>query len=499
MNLAWIEKCLNGNEKGDALLYIDSQRGKLCFDHQEGKWFQWGDHYWKSDEMDSALALVQWVVSEYSMALNIVHQEIEKKTASEGKDEKSFKALQSLQKGLFKRIKDLQTLHRGERVLKLARTGGGSLAIAGSEWEANPNLIATPNGTLELQPEQGTVLFRDGDPEDYLRRPVATEWPGKPGAYHLDRLAKLAKAPRWKKFLTDVFAEDQGLVDFVQRLLGYSIAGQPKEHVLVVLHGKGRNGKGTLIQAVSRILGDLAETVQPELLLKGDRSRSSAAASPDLMALRGRRLVWTSETNAGRSLNSGLVKMLTGGDRIKARPLYGDEVTFSPSHVLYLLTNNPPRIAADDYAMWQRLILLPFTRSYVDRPTGANEFHRDTGLEEALKAEAPAILAWLAQGYLQYQEKGLAPPEAVRAAVREYQAGEDSVAQFIADQCSTGPGPDYEAGTGELYRAYKRWCEGEGFSQVAHRVFTQTLKEKFPYKRTSKKRVFQGLKLRYAA
>ena len=64
--------------------------------------------------------------------------------------------------------------------------------------------------------------------------------------------------------------------------------------------------------------------------------------------------------------------------------------------------NIPP---ADDDAFWDRMHVLRFFWSYKDHPSKPFEKKRNPNLEEELKAEAPAILAWIVRGYYKYLEE----------------------------------------------------------------------------------------------
>ena len=58
-----------------------------------------------------------------------------------------------------------------------------------------------------------------------------------------------------EKFLFEIFQEDKDLTDYIQRLFGYSITGKTTEHILPILWGQGRNGKGTLLEILQYVLG----------------------------------------------------------------------------------------------------------------------------------------------------------------------------------------------------------------------------------------------------
>jgi putative DNA primase/helicase len=195
------------------------------------------------------------------------------------------------------------------------------------------------------------------------------------------------------------------------------------------------------------------------------------------MALREKRLVWASESEEGRKFNVGKLKWLTGGDTLTGRAPYGrKQITFKPTHKLFLLTNYKPQAPANDYALWARLHLIPFTLAFIDEPQKENERKADPNLLEKLKQEAPGILAWLVRGCMAWQQEGLKPPESVQAATRQYQQDEDIIGQFIIERCITGTGKQVKGG--DLYEAYKTWCDERGL-EANKSTFGKEIKKRF--------------------
>ena len=64
------------------------------------------------------------------------------------------------------------------------------------------------------------------------------------------------------------------------------------------------------------------------------------------------------------------VKMLTGGDTLSARELYGRRFNFSPSHKVLLVSNHKPKVRSTDHAIWRRIRLVPFRNHHPARPSG---------------------------------------------------------------------------------------------------------------------------------
>ncbi|KAJ3235399.1 hypothetical protein HDU78_005250 [Chytriomyces hyalinus] len=73
---------------------------------------------------------------------------------------------------------------------------------------------------------------------------------------------------------------------------------------------------------------------------------SANCATPELAQIRGKRIVTCSEPNARDSLNLGTIKWLTGGDRVTARNLYENNMSFYLSAAFFMLANEIPEIKA---------------------------------------------------------------------------------------------------------------------------------------------------------
>jgi putative DNA primase/helicase len=434
------------NELGDAELFATIYQGQTCYDHALKQWFLWEEHCWKPDKKGLPETWVMNHISRFYFD--------GAKIALEQNNKDAYTKL-------TKRAFALRSKRRADNVLSIAQNQPG-LALAGDEWDADPWLLGVSNGVIDLR----TGEFRAGRPIDYIRSNAPHKWMG------ID-----APAPRFEKFMLEIFNQDQNMVDFMQRLLGYGISGSTEEHVLPILYGPdGRNGKSTLLETLGSVLGDeLAISSQSDAIMdvgtRGDGPR------PFVFALQGKRLVWTSESNEGRRLNAGLVKQLTGGDRLNVRTLHSKPIQFKPSHLLMIITNHRPHINADDAAIWDRVYLIPFDQRFVDNPIKHNEKKAEKNLKEKLENEAPGILAWLVRGCLAWQREGLNAPEKIKAATEEYQLEEDTIGQFILECCETGPNMSVKGA--KLYDAYKTWATEGGDKPMSKNAFGQRMKKRF--------------------
>lgn len=467
---------LHSNEDGDADLFIKLYRERFCYDHAAAHWYKLEEHFWKEDTLNEVTTAIQSVINLYAeeakkQAWNRVKCEKAGEKHEAGKHEK-FEA------ELLKRIRLLQTRARKENVLPLARAGADSLGITGEEWDRDPWLLGCLNGVIDLR----TGEHRPGQPEDFIKTYSQTDWRGL-----------YEPTPTWDRFLIEIFSGDRELIAYIQRVCGYSITGRTIEHILVILWGCGRNGKGTFLEILAFTLGGYAGQVEAELILKQRLLKPSGGPTSDIMGLRGKRLVWASETDEGRKVNAGKIKWLTGGDTLTGREMYGRrQVSFRPSHKLFLLTNHKPHANADDYALWKRIHLIPFTKSFVTDPKEPNELRADLQLPDKLKAEASGILAWLVRGCLAWQQEGLNPPATVKTATEEYRLEEDTIRIFIDECCETTG----EVQAGKLYAAFKTWCEENGIRPVSGVVFGKQIKERFDHYESRNRVYYVGLDVR---
>lgn len=436
----FIMECLNRNELGDGELFKRLFRKDFVFNKSMGCWMSWAGHHWQLDKMDYASASVEAVAKVYQDEARRLSGKINKLLS----EEKPVAQLEKLRGSLNERVKALRSLRRRNNCLFFAHTSTDPLAITGLELDQNPWLLPCANGVIDLK----TGELEPGRQDDWMLKASPIEFPSE--GIHSD-------FTEWERILLEIFSDNQNLVDFFRRICGYALAGEVHQAVFVVMTGKGRNGKSMIVETLSKILGQLSGAIRSEMLLDQNRVASSSGPTPDIMALRGLRMAFASETDDGCRISPSRVKWLTGNDTITGRnPHDRYEVSFKPSHTLFLLTNHKPHAPADDFAFWERMILFPFELCFVDRePTAENERRADSNLAKKLDSHLPQILAWMVKGCLEWQSIGLARPQVIKEAVEEYQRDEDSVGDFVDECCIVGP--QYKVTASDAYEVFETW------------------------------------------
>ena len=305
------------------------------------------------------------------------------------------------------------------------------IAIALDALDHDVWMLNTPGGIVDLK----TGALLPADPDALCTKSTAVP-PDFGGA-----------APEFKRFLAEATGGDRALEGYLQRLAGYSLTGSTREQNLTFIYGSGGNGKGTFLHTISGIMGDYARTAQMDTFTASHGDKHPT----DVAMLVGARLVVASETQAGKRWDEAKVKQMTGGDPITARFMRQDSFTYMPQFKLVFIGNHRPEIRDIDDAMKRRVQIVPFT---------VKPARVDRELMEKLRAEWPAILAWMIEGCLLWQRDGLQPPEKVRAATAEYFTEEDAVGRWLQE--ATEREDDAHATTAELYESWREWANRNG-------------------------------------
>ena len=309
-------------------------------------------------------------------------------------------------------------------------------------------LLNVRNGTLDLRKRE---LLKHS-PEYLITKQAPVEFD------------KNATCPTFSAFLDRILLGRADLIEFVQKTIGYSLSADIREQCFFIFYGSGANGKSTLLNTVSQMLGQYALSSQIETFIK---KKNDAAPRNDIARLRGARFVSVTE-GVEDSLDPGLVKQITGGDTLVARHLYKEFFEFDPTFKVFIASNRKPKID-DDAAMWRRVRLVPFELSIPPEK-------QDRQLPKKLASELPGILNWALEGFSMWQAEGLAPPKAVTAATESYRSESDTLRMFLDDRCVIDQARTITKG--KLYEAWKEWCGENGFRPEDIAKFGNLLKRK---------------------
>ncbi len=404
--------------------------GNMRYSPERKKWLHWSGKVWEVDLGEAALySYVKATIND--IAIQAVN------ATDPGKQEQ-----------LLKEAYSLSNLNKQKNMIEQASKEKAAQVLTVC-LDTDPWLFCCENGTVSLK----TGELQPHKREDYITK-----------------LCPVVYDPDAKSELLDSFLErvlpDKSVRRYVQKAAGYSLTGSTAEEKLFFAFGPPAGGKSTLIEAIRSVLGPHAAALSFDTLLKRKYSRSGEAR-PDLAKLVGVRFASATEAGDNQNFDEELINRLTGGDTITARHLYGEEFDFKPIVKLWLAANNIPRVSGPAGAIWRRLRLIPF-----DLTIPENE--RDPSLKIRLQTtERAAILAWMMEGCLLWQQEGLKEPAAVRALTSKEQDDSDPLKFFIEDRCILDQGATVR--NPDLWAEYLAWAKGNRIKPLGRKTFAQAL------------------------
>ena len=309
------------------------------------------------------------------------------------------------------------------------------IVVAPAELDADPWLFGCLNGVLDL--DAGKVLPFD---RKYLITKVA------PVEYDPDATFEL-----WDTYLETAMDGDAELIGFLRRYAGCSLTALPADDDrFVFCHGPPGGGKSTFAEAIRATFGTYARAANFDTIVTHYNPGSPRG---DIARLHDARLVTMVEIPDEKRLDETLLAQLTGGDTITSCFKYQNEFEYEPKFKLWVFGNNEPTIKSGDSPIWRRLLKVPFTNVIP-------EADRDGSVKATLRRDPrahAAILAWAVRGCVEWQERGLDPPERVTSATATYRATQNELAEFIENCCIVGA--EHHIDRDALYREYVAWAE----------------------------------------
>ncbi len=339
---------------------------------------------------------------------------------------------------------------------------GAGLTVQPEQLDRNPFLVNVLNGTLELiyerdAPEPWARLhLRPHYPADLITRLMPVEF--RPGA----------ECPIYDRFIARVQPADD-MRRFLHQWGGLSLTGDVTEQKLVFHHGKGANGKSTLVDTWATIAGDYSGTVPIETFLDQGRKRKGSDASPDLAALVGVRMLRTSEPEKGAKLAEALIKLATGGEPIPVRRLMRDPFDLNPAFKMTISGNHRPSITGVDDGIWRRVLLVPWEVQIPDA-------EKDRQLIDKMRREASGILNRLLAGLIDWRLHGLQEPAIVRGATANYREESDPLGRFLASCTAEAKGERVKSSL--LYALFIAWARAAGEREWTQTGFSKAMSDR---------------------
>lgn len=314
-----------------------------------------------------------------------------------------------------------------------------------SKLDANPYLIGFKDGIYDLE----NMEFRQGEHNDYLTLTT--------GYDYLEYDPECPEVQEIYDFLKQIIPNPR-VFEYLLKVLGRSLLGINDEHFYIFTGLSGANGKSTLINFLEYTLGDYMTSADVSLLTN-NRAMSSSA-SPDIIRLKGRRLVSFAEPEYGDTLKTGIIKAFSGGDSIIARELYKAPISFKLQASMFMCCNDLPNVNSIDGGTFRRLRVIEFKSRFCDNPIKPNEFKIDPTIKDKIKKWRPYFMSILIHYFKLYQEEikingKIEEPEEVKIATSKYKADNDRFNEYITE-CITEVSDGFES-IKTIYNNFMKW------------------------------------------
>jgi putative DNA primase/helicase len=404
---------------GNARRLVRAHGENIRFCSTFNAWFIWNGHRWRRDEDGEILRL----------AKSTIEQIFEESAGIQDETLRANMRRHALASQGFWRLRAMVQVAESEL----------AVVLHPDKLDSNQMLLGVENGVIDLK----TCKFREGRREDWITMRCMVAYDPR------------ATCPEWEKFQNLITGGNREILAYKQRMAGVFLTGEIVE-ILFIPYGYGSNGKTTEFETYQAILGDYAHAVDASLLVT---RRDTTGPTPEIVALKNKRVIFINETQEREHLNESRVKYLTGNDTLYGRGLHEKPINFRPTHKTVLRTNHKPIIRGTDLGIWRRIHLIPYPVTIAE---GDPCFR-----ERALMPERAGILNWMLTGLKAYQLEGLNPPKIICDATDHYKAEMDLFAQWIEERChldhNRDPAPETPSETllKELTPDFNAWAKDD--------------------------------------
>ena len=407
------------DEIGMGNMFADFFKPIARYNSERGIWYVYDGTVWQPDTENLKVAELAKLLADklYVFALTITEEDARKR--------------------FIDRVRKLQLRKHRETMLKDAKS---VFPLSMRSFDQDIYLFNCKNGTLDLR----TMEFREHRPEDYLTKVSPVNYDPE------------ADCPRWHTFMDEIMQGDKARADYLQKAIGYALTGDTKMECLFILYGPtSRNGKGTTMESILRIMGEYGKNADPTMLQAKFNAQSNGPTE-EIARLAGARFVNISEPAKKLTIDAALTKRLTGNDTITARYLHENSFEFRPNFKIFINTNHRPNIT--DLTLFDsgRIKIIPFDRHFDEK-----EQDKDLKTTFAKPENMSGILNWMLEGYKMFRSQGLEMPDSVINATDDYRKASDKIAQFCEACLVSKPGAMLRSKS--VYNRYKQWSEANGY------------------------------------
>lgn len=444
-----VKKSYGLNDTGNAHRFADKFENNIHYNVDNEMWMLWNGKYWEFDIKGKIRDFVDLLAEDMKKDLRNEEDEIRRKIISQN-------------------INHIQN-NGGKKSLLEECQHIGDIPVLNSDFDNDKYLVCATNMVYDLYNQQ-ELPFK----KEYMMSQCLS------CGIDLD-----TEPAKWLKFLDDIFESDQEMINYVRKVLSYSMSGSTREQQMWIFYGDGNNGKSLMLEILNELMGSYSITSRPELLVD---TKSANVSSEEIARLKGKRVTILEEIKDGDRMNESLVKQLTSGlGKMTGRFLYGNTFEFTLIAKILQASNYKPKVKGIDKGIWRRINLVPLYRDFT------NVLNKD--LRDELMEELPQIAGWLCKGFKIYLEEGLdKKPQKILKETKEYKEESDIVQTWINENCEIEKGAWTRAT--DLFEDFVLWCKKNQENILTQTAFGRNMGKKFKRLTYSTGKVYSGIKLR---
>ena len=412
----------------------------VCSSIRHRSWYEFREHRWR--ESDSAYTLRRRLSTDVFREYNMIATQMQARSMASNEDAEQTRLLETCQKLNAIALMLKKTNFKDNVIRECCEL----FMVEGFEeqLDSNCSLLGFENGIYDLD----AFEFRDGRPDDHVSFST--------GIHYVPYDDNHPTVRDIKRFW-DQIHPDPEIRCYVLRTLASCLSGFIPSERFNIWTGTGSNGKSLCVNLMEKSFGDYCCKF-PVTLLTQKRAASNAACS-EIARAKGRRFGVLQEPSEDEHLNIGLMKELSGGDKIQCRELYKAPVEWRPQFKLFLLCNHLPTVPSEDGGTWRRIRVVEFGSKFVDKPTKPNEFLIDPELARKLDDWKEHFIAMLIDYHRRFSHTKIEDPELVMMCTREYQRNNDHMADFIDTFVRPSSDPADHLTIDILFREFREWVK----------------------------------------
>lgn len=307
--------------------------------------------------------------------------------------------------------------------------------------EAPPSVINCQNGELWIDPKSGKPEFRRHSPKSGLRFCLGIDYDPS------------ARCPIWLDAITGMFAplgDPVAVAAHLMEMIGYTIQPTKNYAAWVMLYGTGNNGKSTVLDVMTALLGGSVVSVGLKELARDPHAYDSVAH---------RLAVLEDDLKKGTRLPDDILKKLSENKLLTANPKHRDKYSFVNTATAWVSTNHWPPTSDMSEGMKRRPCVFEFRR----------DFDRDGIVDPDLRkkivdGELSGVLNTAIAGLMRLRARGrIERPADCEESRHTWLDGSNQMRRFIADRTMSDEAS--VSRVNDLFDLYSLWCDSEGIKR----------------------------------